>query len=83
MNHLPHSNQQQQHHNPNIHLNDHETTSIAQLKPLDNMTSLLASLTVEKLVIQAVISSVETFNGTNRNFEAWIVSVENAAQLSG
>ena len=36
---------------------------------------------VEQHVIQAVISSVGTFNGTNSKFESWVMSVENAAQI--
>ena len=33
-------------------------------------------------IIQAAISLVETFDGDKNKFEAWITSVENAAQIS-
>ena len=64
INHLPHSNQnqQQQYHNPNIHLNDQETAFIEQLKSIISESRFLASVVVEQPIIQAVISSVETFN---------------------
>ena len=47
INHLPYSNQQQQHHNPIICLNDQETASIEQLKPVISKMSLLATMMVE------------------------------------
>ena len=37
---------------------------------------------VEQPIIQAVTSSVKTFDGTKSKFELWIASVENAAQIS-
>ena len=40
INHHPHSNQQQQHHYPNIHLNDQDRASIEQFKPVICETSL-------------------------------------------
>ena len=83
MNHFPHSNQQQQHHNPNICLNDQETASIEQLKPVISETSLLASMMVEQPIIQAAITSEETFSGTKSKFESWIASLENAVQILG
>ena len=38
---------------------------------------------VEQPIIQAAISSIETFDGTKSKFESWIASVGNAAQISG
>ena len=38
---------------------------------------------VEQPIIKAVIFSIGTFNGTKSKSESWIVSVENAAQISG
>ena len=38
---------------------------------------------LEQPIIQAAVSSVETFNGTKSKFKSKIVSVENAAQISG
>ena len=65
INNLYHSNQQwQQHHNPNIWLNDQETTSMEQLKPVLRKTSILASVIVEQPTIQAVISFIETYSNT-------------------
>ena len=64
INHHPHSNQQQQHHNANIDLNDGETASIEQLKPVINETSLLASVMAEQHITQAEISSIDASNGT-------------------
>ena len=66
-----------------MHLNDQETTSIEQLKPVISKTSLLASVTVEQPVIQAVTSSIENFSGTKSELESWIISVENAAYILG
>ena len=79
--HLPHSNQQQQCHNHNTQLNDQETASIKQLKPVISKTSHLASMMVEQLIIQAAISSIETFYSTKGKFEFWMPSVENAAKF--
>ena len=70
LNHLPHSNQEQQPHYPNICVNDQEIAPIEHMKPLISETSLLASLMVEQPIIQAVISSIETFNGTKSKFES-------------
>ena len=44
---------------------------------------LPASVMVKQPIIQAVISSVETFDGTKSKIESWIASVENEAQISG
>ena len=38
---------------------------------------------VNQLIIQAAIFSVETDDGNKNKFEAWIPSIENAAQISG
>ena len=51
--------------------------------PKISEATLLTSVMVEKPIIQVVISSVETFDGTKSKFESWIASVENAAQVSG
>ena len=80
--HLPHSNQQQQYDNANMHLSDQETVSTEQLKSVNNSTGLLASVMVEQPIIQAAISSTETSDGTKK-FESSIMSVRNAAQISG
>ena len=56
-------------HNPNIHLNDLETASIEQLKPVISETSLLASMMVEQPIIQAAITSRETPDGTKSKSE--------------
>ena len=64
-------------------LNDQEIASIEQLKPVISEAILLASVMVEQPIIQAVISSIEAFDGTKSKFESWITSVENAAQISG
>ena len=64
-----------------MYLNNQETASIEQLKPVFTGTSLLASMMVEQPIIQAAISTVETFDDTKSKFESWIASVENAAQI--
>ena len=38
---------------------------------------------IEQTIIQAALSSIETFNGTKSKFEASTESTENAAQISG
>ena len=53
------------------------------MKLVISETSLLASMMLEQPIIQAVISSTETFNGTMSKFESWIASVVNAAQILG
>ena len=83
INHLPHNSHHKQLQNPNLCLNDKETASIEQLKPVVNETSLLASAMVEQPIVQTVISLVETFDGTKSKSESWIASVENVAQISG
>ena len=63
INDIPCNNQQQHHHNPNMCFNNQETASIEQLKPIISKASLLASMMEDQHIIQASISSVETFNG--------------------
>ena len=46
-----------------------------------NDASLLTSIMVDQTIIQAAISSVVTFDDNKNIFEAWIPSVENAAQI--
>ena len=75
INHLPCSNQQQQPHNPNIHLNNKETASIEQLRPVIHETSLLTTVLVEQSIIQAVISSIKTSDGMKSRLESWIALV--------
>ena len=38
---------------------------------------------IEQTIIQAAISSMETFNDTEDKFKAWTESEENAVQISG
>ena len=38
---------------------------------------------IEQTIIQAALSSIETFDGTKSEFEAWTESGENAEQISG
>ena len=66
-----------------MHLYNQETASIEQLKPVISEASLSASVMVEQPIIQAVISSTETFDGTKIKFESWKTLVENATQISG
>ena len=66
---------------PHLDLN-RQKQPIKQLRPVVNEASILASVTVQQPIIQAVISSVEMFDGTKSKFESWIASVENAAQIS-
>ena len=77
-----HDNHYEHVHNPSITLSCQETVPF-YLRPIGNESSLLASVMLEQPIIQAVISSVEVFNGTNHNFETLIVSLENAVQISG
>ena len=58
------------------------TSAITQLRPVVSKASLLASVVMEQSIIQAAISSVETYDGTKSKSEAWTASVENAAQVS-
>ena len=64
INYLPHSNQQQHYHNSNINLNNQDTACIKRVKPVISKTSFLASVMVEQPIIQAAISSIDTFNNT-------------------
>ena len=45
--------------------------------------SMLLSVMIEQTIIQAALSSIETFDGTKSKFEAWTESIENTAQISG
>ena len=45
--------------------------------------NLLLSIMIEQTIIQAAIPSTETFNSTKSKYEAWMESIENAAQISG
>ena len=36
---------------------------------------------IEQTIIQAVLFSKETFNGTKSKFKAWTESIENAVQI--
>ena len=53
------------------------------MKPVISEPSLLASMKVEQPIIQVVIYSIETFDGTKSKFETWTATVVNAAQISG
>ena len=48
-----------------------------------NDVNMLTTIMADQAIIQAAISLVETFDGNKNKFEAWITSVENAAQISG
>ena len=48
-----------------------------------NDVNMLTTVMAEQAIIQAAISFVETIDGDENNFEIWITSVENAAQISG
>ena len=52
------------------------------LRPVLNEASLLASVTVEQPIIQAVISSLEMLGGTKSKFQSLIAYMENAAQIT-
>ena len=66
-----------------MHLNDQETASIEQLKPVINETRLLASVMVEQPNIQAAISSIEICNGTKSKFESCIDTCEECSTNLG
>ena len=38
---------------------------------------------VEQTIIQAALTSIETFNGIKSKFKAWMEAIENVAQISG
>ena len=77
-----HDNQYEQVHFPNLVFSHQVTVPINQSGPVVIEASLLASVMVEQPIIQAAISTVETFNGAKSKFEALVASVENAAQIS-
>ena len=66
-----------------MYLHDQDTTSTEKLKPVISTTILLVSVMVEQPNIQAVISSIETFDCTKSKFESWKMSVENTAHILG
>ena len=43
----------------------------------------LDSVMVEQTILQAALTSTETFDGAKSKFEAWMEALENVAQLSG
>ena len=45
--------------------------------------SSLSSVMKEKTIIQAALTSIETFDGTKGKFETCMESIANAVQLSG
>ena len=38
---------------------------------------------IEQTIIQAALSSIESFDSTKSKFKAWTESIENTAQISG
>ena len=80
---FPLDNHHQHVHNPSITLNYQETRPIQQLRPEVNKTSLLASVMVQQPMIQAVISSVEMFDGNRSKFVSWIASMEMQHKFQG
>ena len=81
--HSPHSRQHEQVHNTNIALHVQESAPIKQLRAVVNEASPLASAMVEQPIIQAVISSIVTFDGNKSKSVSLTASVENAAHISG
>ena len=43
----------------------------------------LASVMIKQTIIQAVLTSIKMFDGTKSKSEAWVESIESAAQISG
>ena len=43
---------------------------------------LLSFIIIDQTIIQATLASIETFNGTKSQFEAWTESIENTEQIS-
>ena len=43
--------------------------------------NLLSSVMFEQTIIQAAVSSIETYIQTKSKLEAWMKSIENAAQI--
>ena len=70
-------------HHANITLNDPGGSQTEQARYMANNVNLLMSVIVDQAIIQQAISSVETFDVNRNKCEAWITSVENAAQISG
>ena len=82
-NHFPGEYQNNYLHNCNISLNGQETGHLEQARYMINNVNLLIIVMADQAIIQAALSSVKTFDGDIYKFEAWITSVENAAQISG
>ena len=69
-------------HGPNITLNGQRASHLEQMRHTVNDVTLLMTVVVDQAIIQTALSSVETFDGNKSKFEAWIISVENTAQIS-
>ena len=63
-------------HNPNIIFDHWQIAPIELLRSVVNEANLLASVMVMQPIIQAAISSLDTFDGTKSKFESRIESVE-------
>ena len=59
-------------HNPNITLNDPEACYLEQVRCTINYVNWVMTVMADQAIIQAAISSVETFEGNKNKFEAWI-----------
>ena len=59
-----------------------QTIPFAQARGTIYEGNLLLSVMIEQTIIQAALSSIETFDGTKSKFEAWTESIENAEYIS-
>ena len=69
-------------HNPNVALKGQGTTHLEQVTYMMNDVNMLTVVMTDQALIQASVSLVETFDGNKNKYQAWITSVENAAQIS-
>ena len=70
-------------HNSTITANCHETIPFAQARGTIYEGSLLLTVMIEQIIIQAALSSIETSGGTKSKFKAQTELIENAAQVFG
>ena len=73
---FPHEYYKHAIHNSNISINHPETIPFAEVRGTMYEGSLLSSVMIEQTIIQAALSSIETFDRTKSKFEPWIESIE-------